>query len=343
MNIPFGQNNIHIVLARWLTDLWYKDPFFAVWLKPFSMIFHYSVRLRRFLYRIGLLKSHTLAVPVIVVGNITVGGTGKTPFIIWLAEFLKQSGLHPGIISRGYGGSAEDWPQRVQNDSDPKLVGDEALLLAQRGLCPVAVGPSRIAAGNMLLADTGCDVILSDDGMQHYALQRDIEIAVIDGTRRFGNGAILPGGPLREPISRLQEVDIVVCNGGEAEENEYAMQLQVAKAVNLVTGEQRDLQQFKNQLCHAVAGIGNPSRFFATLEQYGLQCDSAIFPDHYAYRQQDIEFKDEKPVLMTEKDAVKCIGFAGPKHWYVPVQAVVQQELKQRLQQLLEKITTGNC
>ena len=185
---------------------------------PLGFLFSDAVKFRKFLYRLGVLKTHTLPVPVIVVGNITVGGTGKTPLIIWLARFLKDSGFKPGIISRGYGGQAESWPQWVAANSDAKNVGDEALLIAKQTGCPMAVGPLRVDAANMLLKQADCNVILSDDGLQHYALNRDIEIAVIDGERRFGNGYCLPAGPLREPIERLQSVDFIIVNGEKSEE-----------------------------------------------------------------------------------------------------------------------------
>ncbi len=328
------------LFARWLADIWYKDPFIAVWLKPFSMIYHDAVRLRRFLYRKGLLKSYRLAVPVIVAGNISVGGTGKTPLVIWLANYLKQAGFHPGVISRGYGGQAEQWPQWVNKDSQAEQVGDEALLLIKHCACPVAVGPSRFDAGQLLIDKAGCDIVLSDDGLQHYALQRDLEIAVIDGVRRFGNGAFLPGGPLREPISRLQEVDLIVCNGGEAEENEYAMALAGDTAVNLASGERKALKDFYGQSCHALAGIGHPQRFFGHLQNAGLDCITHIFPDHYDYRQQDIAFNDDKPVFMTEKDAVKCLSFISQQHWYVPVRAILPDNFKRALQTHLDNIIT---
>ncbi|MDD1613525.1 MAG: tetraacyldisaccharide 4'-kinase, partial [Methylococcaceae bacterium] len=200
-------------LTRWATDIWYKDPFIGVWLMPLGFLFSDAVRFSKFLYRLGVLKTHTLSVPVILVGNITVGGTGKTPLIVWLAGFLKDSGFKPGIISRGYGGQAESWPQSVTADSDAKNIGDEALLIAKQTGCPMAVGPSRVDAANSLLGQADCNVILSDDGLQHYSLNRDIEVAVIDGERRFGNGYCLPAGPLREPIERLHSVDFIIVNG----------------------------------------------------------------------------------------------------------------------------------
>ncbi len=324
-------------LARRLTDIWYEDAFLGVWLMPLGFLFRDVIRFRRFLYRLGVLKSYTLPVPVIVVGNITVGGTGKTPLIICLAEFLKKSGYRPGIISRGYSGKAESWPQWVSAESDPKLVGDEALLIAKQTGCPMVVGPLRVEAAKALLKQADCNVILSDDGLQHYALNRTIEIAVIDGERRFGNGYCLPAGPLREPIERLQSVDLVVVNGQEAEENQFTMQLVGNTLINLVTGEQKSLDELKGVECHALAGIGNPERFFEVLASAGLIFKSQSFPDHYQFQNHDIQYSDNKPVLMTEKDAVKCSAFAGIKHWYLPVKAVPETGFTEQLLNLLKR------
>ena len=324
-------------LTRWATDIWYKDQFIGVWLSPLSFLFNDAVRFRRFLYRLGILKSNALPVPVIIVGNITVGGTGKTPLIIWMAEFLKESGFKPGIISRGYGGQAESWPQWVTVDSDAKNTGDEALLIAKQTGCPMAVGPLRVDTAKLLLSKADCDVILSDDGLQHYALNRTIEIVVIDGERRFGNGYCLPAGPLREPIERLQDVDFIIVNGEKSEDNELSMRLVGDQLVNLVTGEQKPLQEFKGVECHALAGIGNPERFFKVLEAAGLLCKTYKFPDHYPFKHHDIEYTDNKPVLMTEKDAVKCKAFAGKQHWYLPVKAVPEAAFSEQLLNLLKR------
>lgn len=328
-------------LARWAEDIWYKDPFIGTWLMPLGFLFSDAVRFRKFLYRIGLLKSHKLPVPVIVVGNITVGGTGKTPFVIWLAGLLKDAGYRPGIISRGYGGQAESWPQWVDSHSDAASVGDEALLIARQTACPVAVGPLRVDAARLLLDQTDCNVILSDDGLQHYALARDIEIAVIDGARRFGNGYCLPAGPLREPINRLESVDFRVVNGGPAEDNEITMLLNGDQAVNLANGQYKPLKEFSGVQCHALAGIGNPERFFSLLEKAGVSCKTHSFPDHYLFQARDIEFNDDSPVLMTEKDAVKCTGFAGKQHWAVPVKAVLAPGFSEHLLNLLGEKNNG--
>jgi tetraacyldisaccharide 4'-kinase len=324
-------------LARWAVDIWYKDAFLGILLLPFAYVFSDIVRVRRFLYRKGILKSHTLPIPVIVVGNITVGGTGKTPLIIWLADLLANSGYKPGIISRGYGGQSETWPQIVTEHSDVTKVGDEALLIAKQTRQPLVVGPSRVDAANKLLAEFDCNVVLSDDGLQHYKLNRDIEIAVIDGERRFGNGYCLPAGPLREPIERLSTVNFVVVNGEKYAGHEFSMQLLGDTVVNLKTNHQQPLQAFRGSDCHALAGIGNPGRFFKLLESAGLSCTTHSFPDHYRFERDDIAFSDNKPVFMTEKDAVKCTQFAGQQHWYLPIKAVPEPAFGQQFLDLLKQ------
>jgi len=325
-------------IIRWFEDAWYKEMYLSAYFMPLSMVYVDAIRLRRFLYRIGVLKKTRLPVPVIIVGNITVGGTGKTPLVIWLVDLLKQQGYHPGVISRGYAGEANAAPQAVTADSDAALVGDEAILLAQHCACPVYIGVDRPAAARQLLAHHACDVIISDDGLQHYALQRDLEIAVIDGQRRFGNGYCLPVGPLREPPERLKQVDLVVVNGGtEFLEGEFAMQCRGDYLINLATGEQKPLTEFKGLACHALAAIGNPTRFFAQLAAAGLDCKTHAFPDHYPYTAADIQFKDSKPVLMTEKDAVKCRHFADERHWYLPIAAELPAAFSQQLLKLLKE------
>lgn len=323
-----------------LDAVWYQGRFPAKCLLPLSWLFRGAVNFRRSFYRAGWLKIRRLPVPVVIVGNISVGGTGKTPLIIALAGLLRQHGYRPGIISRGYGGKVRETPVNVQPDSDPAIVGDEALLLSKHSGCPVAVGTNRFETGRLLLEEDGCDVILSDDGLQHYKLARDIEIAVIDGERRFGNGYCLPAGPLREPPERLAEVDFVVVNGAKAEDEHYAMTLNGETAVNLATGAAKPLQEFAGSACHALAGIGNPDRFFNKLAAAGLRCRQHRFPDHHPYRAGDIDF-GEQAVLMTEKDAVKCFGFARDTHWYVPVKAQLEPEFTNRFLTLLREIYDG--
>lgn len=321
---------------RWAEDVWYKDAFLGILMLPLAYVFSDIVRLRRFFYVKGLKKSHKLPVPVIVVGNITVGGTGKTPLVIWLADLLKNAGYQPGVISRGYGGNSEHWPLMVSGDSDVKQVGDEPLLIAQQTQLPVVIGPDRVASATQLLASYPCNVIISDDGLQHYKLARDIEIIVVDGVRRFGNGYMLPAGPLREPVARLQSVDFVVVNVEKYTDSEFAMQLIGEVAVNISTGERKALKAFGQTECHALAGIGHPERFFKMLEHAGINCITHSFPDHYAFDTNDINFRDDKPVLMTEKDAVKCTVIADIRHWFVPVAAVPEPAFGE---QLLKRLT----
>jgi tetraacyldisaccharide 4'-kinase len=306
---------------------WQRVTFLSALLYPLGLLFRTIVALRRAAYRSSLLTSHRLGVPVIVVGNITVGGTGKTPLVLWLAEFLLGRGFHPGIVSRGYG-SAEGSPRRVTPASDPASVGDEPVLLAQRSGCPVWVGTSRVAAGEALLrANAECDVLLSDDGLQHYALARDVEIAVVDGERGLGNGFMLPAGPLREPPSRLRTVDAVVVNGSAQSfatpTRGHSMKLEGRELRNLLNPDYVvGPAHFQRQRVHAIAGIGNPRRFFADLEALGLQFEPHVFPDHHAYAPADIAFRDAEAILMTEKDAVKCAAFAAETHWVLRVDAV---------------------
>lgn len=313
---------------------WYNKGFITLVLTPVSWLYCLVAILRRYAYRIGLLKTQRLPVPVIIVGNITAGGTGKTPMVTWLVQMLRQKNYTPGIVSRGYGGGASHWPQQVRVDSDPRMVGDEAVLLARRCKCPMAVGPARVDACEALLKHTDCDIIVADDGLQHYALGRNAEIAVIDGVRRFGNGKCLPAGPLREPRKRLQSVDIVVTNGVPGP-REYRMTLKQGRAKNLIESDKsRSLTDFTGKTVHAIAGIGNPDRFFDQLEEYGIEVIRHPFPDHYFYNEEDIGFDDDLPVLMTEKDAVKCVNIASGRHWFVPVDA----ELDDRITPLILRL-----
>lgn len=312
-------------MHRFLNALWYGPPWRAWPLLPLSVLFRGVARLRRVLYRAGILRVRRFPVPVIVVGNLTVGGTGKSPLVVRLATLLAGHGWRPGIVVRGYGGRARDWPRRVTAASDPADVGDEPVLLARRCGCPVAAGPRRADDVRMLLADNEArpDVVLCDDGLQHYALARDVELVVVDGRRGWGNRQCLPAGPLREPLGRLREVDFVVVNGsGRVPLEGYRMRLVQGDAVQLAGKGRRPLHAFAGQAIHAVAGIGDPQRFFDQLAEAGLAVIPHAFPDHHAFRAADICFGDGRAVVMTEKDAVKCLGFAGAEHWYVPVEAI---------------------
>lgn len=313
-------------LQESLQKRWYEDRPPPWWTLPIAASYRAATSMRRTLYRHGWKRSEHLSVPVIVVGNITVGGAGKTPLVIALVEGLRQRGFKPGVVSRGYGGSAQA-PMLLDADPDPLVVGDEPALIQLRTGAPVAIGRERPIAAKLLL-EAGVDIVIADDGLQHYALARDIEICVVDGERRFGNGHLLPAGPLREPLSRLHGVDFVVCNGGEPRSGEIAMHLRTAEAVALLDpSSTRALDSFAGQCVHAVAGIGNPARFFATLRGHGIEVIEHPFADHHAYSARELEFQGGLPLLMTEKDAVKCRGFAHASWWAVPARAELPDEV----------------
>ncbi len=306
-------------------------------LYPLSLLFAALVALRRRLYRLGLLKAARLPVPVIVVGNLTVGGAGKTPLVLALVAWLRQAGYRPGLISRGYGGAARE-PMPVSADSDPALVGDEPVLLARRAACPVWIGRARAEAGRRLLArHPQVDVLLADDGLQHLALARDMEIVVVDGRRAFGNGRLLPAGPLREPLSRLAGVDAVVVNGGSLPDlpvPTFAMALRGAEFVNLADPARVvDAAHFHGRRLHALAGIGDPARFFERLRELGLDIEAHAFPDHHPYTAADLP---AGTLVMTQKDAVKCAAFARPDDWFLSVDAELDAGLNTLLLQVMK-------
>lgn len=326
---------------QFIEDLWYGNRRLAAVLAPLSWMYAAGMWLRRLGYTAGVLPVAELPVPVIVVGNITAGGTGKTPLIIWLAQFLKDKGFRPGIVSRGYGGRPAKTPQQVRPDSNPELVGDEPVLIAQRTGCPVAVSPQRVLAARELVRHTGCNVLLCDDGLQHYALGRDIEIAVIDGDRRFGNGRCLPAGPLREPEARLRSVDMIVAKG-KAGKSEFLMEYTPLPLCSLADPLRRiNVDSLRGREVHAVAGIGNPSRFFSYLRSNELRIVKHPFPDHHPFRAADLRFGDDLPIVMTEKDAVKCRPFATDRFWYLPIDAALPAAFQHRLTVLLEELADG--
>jgi tetraacyldisaccharide 4'-kinase len=322
----------------WLNRVWYERAAPPGWLVPLSLLYAAAAGSRRYLYAKGLRRRHRLARPVIVVGNLTVGGTGKTPLVCWLAARLRELGFAPGVVTRGYGGS-ERAPRLVGASDDPATVGDEPILLARRTSVPVAVGRDRPAAAQLLI-EAGCNVIVSDDGLQHYALARDCEVVVIDGDRRFGNGWLLPAGPLREGRARLTAADAVVVNGGRALlEGAFSMRLEADAAVALSGGRRMPLEAFAGERVHAVAGIGHPERFFNMLRARGIDVTGHALADHARVAAEDIRFGDERPVLMTEKDAVKCAAVADGRHWYVPVNACFEgTESNKLLAMVMERI-----
>ena len=322
-------------------SVWYGGHPLSHLLLPLSWLYCGLIRLRRLAYRRGWLRRHRLAVPVILVGNLTVGGTGKTPLVLWLTDLLRRQGYKPGIITRGYGGGGKQWPRLVSKDSDPFEVGDEPVLLAQRGSCPVVAGPDRVRAGEMLLANCECDMIVGDDGLQHYRLRRDLEILVVDASRGFGNGRCLPAGPLREPQTRRREVDLTVCNGGPCSGGQ-TMHLVPGRLISLHDPQvTRDLGELRRQRVTAVAGIGNPDRFFELLRHQGLHVHERPYPDHHRFNPEDAASWPPGPVIMTEKDAVKCTELAGQDFWYLPVESRLEKGFDRSLLEILKGIGNG--
>ncbi len=329
-----------------LTRSWYDEEAGAApLLRAFSWIYGVAVQVRSKAYAARWLSSERVGRPVVVVGNLTVGGTGKTPLVVWLAQRLTHLGLRVGIVSRGYGRSFDE-PHLVEPDSSWREVGDEPLLLRRRSGCITMVGRERVAAAKALVAH-GVDVIIADDGLQHLHLARDCEIIVVDGSRGFGNGRLLPAGPLREPASRLLRADITVVNGRSEHRSlqqtlaarVLTMGMIADKACRVDSGApERPLESFAGQRVHAVAGIGNPSRFFRDLRERGIDVLEHPFADHYPFAARDVEFGDPLPVLMTEKDAVKCREFANRRLWYVPIGAqFAETQERELLQHLLRK------
>ncbi|EOC1350540.1 tetraacyldisaccharide 4'-kinase [Cronobacter dublinensis] len=306
--------------------IWSGQSPLWVLLLPLSWLYGLVSGAIRLSYRLGLRKVWRAPVPVVVVGNLTAGGNGKTPVVVWLVEQLQQRGVRAGVVSRGYGGKAAHYPLVLDDATTPAQAGDEPVLIYQRTGAPVAVSANRAQAVQALLQSASPQIIITDDGLQHYALARDKEIVVVDGVRRFGNGWWLPAGPMRERASRLKTVDAVITNGAEPRSGEIAMQLTPGLTVNLRSGEKRPVESLSNVV--AMAGIGHPPRFFATLEKCGLTPVKTVsLADHQALREADVLalLSDGQTLIMTEKDAVKCRAFAHDDWWYLPVEAVLSQ------------------
>jgi tetraacyldisaccharide 4'-kinase len=312
---------------KWIHRVWYENAPSYVLLLPLSGIYWLVISLRRLCYKLGLFRTQILPVPVLVVGNITAGGTGKTPITIWLTRELRRRGFSPGIVSRGYGGSKSPASMRVDKDSDPAVVGDEPVLLAQRAGCPVVVDADRCRAATML-AEDGVDLVIADDGLQHYRMPRSYEICVIDGARGLGNRLLFPAGPLRESIGRLNNVDQVLLNGhlredhdelSVVEQNAMVFELAATEACRLNGSLTRPIDRFSGTTVHAVAAIGNPNRYFDMLRSHGIQVIEHAFRDHAKIERNDLKFGDDFDILMTEKDAVKLGDSMSDKYWYVPV------------------------
>lgn len=308
--------------------VWYGGEPSPLGWRLVSLIYRFASATRRLLYWLRIRRAYRAPVPTIVVGNVTVGGTGKTPLVIWLSKQLAHLDYRPGVISRGYGAEV-DQPRIVEVDMPVSLCGDEPLMMARRGL-KVAVCANRALAADMLLK-RGCNVLIADDGLQHYRLARDLEIAVIDGSRGLGNGRLLPAGPLREPASRLSKVDFVVVNGG-AEEVSFAatpMSLSGNELIHAASGQSQPASEWRGRQVHAVAGIGNPERFFSALEDLDMEIERHAFSDHHLFDPDELLFGDDKAVVTTEKDAVRIQ--ATDHIWYLPVNASLPQDFAAKL------------
>jgi tetraacyldisaccharide 4'-kinase len=317
-----------------LINSWSKPNLLTLLLWPVSQIYRSLYWLRTKLYNIDFFKRYKASVPVIVVGNLTVGGTGKTPLVIYLVERLRAAGYTPGVISRGYGSAAPLFPFHVGLETSVAEAGDEPFLIVNRTAAPLVIGPNRGESIDALLAKHAVDVIISDDGLQHLALQRDIELCLLDKTSPQNNRNLLPAGPYRESLSRLSSVDFVINHGGS--EGEHIMHLVAGEPASLLPDKGPLLFDAKEPI-HAMAGIGNPQRFFDTCDSLDYQFTAHAFPDHHDFTADDINFGDSLNVLMTEKDAVKCKNFALRKHWYLPVNAKLSGNL---IEQLLEILTS---
>jgi len=299
-------------------------------LLPISAIFYLISIIRRYCYQLGLFNINQFDKPVIVVGNITAGGSGKTPIVIALCNCLNAQGKKVGVVSRGYGGSHTKGSVEVTSATSPSVSGDEPLLIKLSTNCVVMVNRDRSQAVNDLLTQHDIDVVVSDDGLQHYAMGRDVEICVIDGNNRIGNGFYLPSGMLRESTSRLKSVDFIINNGSNYP-GEFSAKVNPIGFVIIITGEKKPLDFFHTEYCHGVAGIGNPSKFFSTLKNLHIHVQEHSFADHYAYQKSDLEFKDNHPIIMTSKDWVKCREFANDKMYYLDIDIDISEDFFKKL------------
>ncbi|MFN1647891.1 tetraacyldisaccharide 4'-kinase [Vibrio rotiferianus] len=322
--------------------IWFENhPLkYLLWplLWPLSLLFGAISKSKRQQYQSGKKRAYKAPVPVVVVGNITAGGNGKTPVVVWLVEQLQQLGFKPGVVSRGYGAKALHYPLILDDNTPAKHCGDEPKLIYRRTGAPVAVDPVRANAVKALL-ETGVDIIITDDGLQHYALERDIEFVIVDGNRRFGNESLIPLGPLREGVERLAEVDFIITNGGQAQQGEMPMSLAPSKAINLKTKQQVEVSELRDLV--AFAGIGHPPRFFNTLN--AMNADVKVtkgFADHQDFDQQELQALAQQGanVIMTEKDAVKCDSYAQDNWWYLPVSAQFESNDAERILNRIKEV-----
>ena len=305
------------LISQLIFNSWYGKSSITYVLLPFSLLYWVMIQVRILVYKMGILPQFEVGVPVIVVGNLTVGGTGKTPLVIQLVRILVDEGFSPGILSRGYKSKMPIFPHLIEGNESAFTVGDEPLLLHEQTGRPVMIDPDRVRGGRELIKQCGVDIIISDDGLQHTRLSRSIEIIVVDGNRRFGNNCLLPAGPLRESAKHLNKAHFIVANGGTAFSGEYQMKTTVGDAVRLIDGECKMLSDFICKKVHAIAGIGNPAPFFSCLKETGIDIDIHSFSDHHSYRPSDLKALNSATVLMTAKDAIKCRDFAGSDWWAV--------------------------
>jgi tetraacyldisaccharide 4'-kinase len=337
-------------LQRLLEAIWYKKSKWKWLLLPFTALYCLLNLLQN--WKLTRRRSK-INIPVIIVGNISIGGTGKTPAVIYLIKLLKQAGYKPAVITCGYGGKSTKWPQQVTAQSNTRDVGDEAVLIAKRGDVPVVAGPDRIVDIQYLRSKYDCDVIISDDGLQHYCLHRDIEIILVDAQRQLGNGWCLPAGPLRESSRRLKSVDFVLYNNDLNNNNStkasfskqhrlisiFSMRLSGEVIYSLFFNDRsQNLKDLQGEPVHAVTGIGNPEHFYKTLQKYGINLTKHSFPDHYDFKPKDLDFYDDKIIIMTEKDAVKCRSFASKNYWFLPVDAQIESGFDRLLLDKLKRL-----
>ena len=356
---------IAFISKTFIEKVWYSKNIVSVLLIPLSWIYVSFIRLRSLLYTSGFFSITKINAPVIIVGNIVVGGSGKTPLVIWLSKYFKKKGFSPGVVSRGYGGAYKSHTEFVKPTSDPFLVGDEPVLIARNTYCPVVVAKKRAKAAKELVEKHKCNIIISDDGIQHYSLDRDIEIVVVDGERTFGNSYCLPAGPCREPKTRpFFEANFIVntfrgckeiSNSGLINQLEltYNRMGLAPKPITIMRYNYKELSSvttpsktlsasdLQGKPVHAVAGIHDPTHFFTYLRNQKLDLIIHHFPDHHNFTEKDIKFNDNLPVVMTEKDAVKCLKFSDSRHWYMPVKAELDELFANTLDNYMEKILNG--
>ncbi len=332
-----GERTVHqSIFTRYAEFVWYRDGRWLWPLVPLGWLYAAGALLRRGWYR-WLWRASPLPVPVAVVGNLSVGGTGKTPLVIWLARQLQTHGVAPGIVCRGYKGVSEAWPREVTPSMDPDEVGEEAVMMAAQTQCPVFAGPQRRAAAQALCAAHAVDIVLADDGLQHLALPRQLEILVVDGARRYGNRRCLPAGPLREPLRYARRADWTLVHGGLPQAGEHRFDLQALHLRTLVDGSTQPLEKLAGQTVHAVCGVGNPRRFLESLSAAGIDVIPHVYEDHYRFRLEDVDFEDGHAVVMTPKDAVKCERFARNRWYSLEVEVVLAREVSEQLVQSLRR------